>query len=215
MLNKSNYILLGMAISYILIAIIQIRIDGLLPATLYVTVAFVSLEFTIFEMQKSTIGFLIYSLKMINTIGKLQTEFIDRSIKTYDKFNVLRNETKLLKNELEMLPDNDSLVKNNKKIEYWEKILSIISCVQVTICTIQIMITPLKLIPYNNLTNELINVITLISFAFMFLSYFLSSIKAEQKNYQEERWRIYETICFDYLKVLEKVAFDNKNKKEN
>lgn len=54
MLNKSNYILLGMATSYILSAVIQIRTDGLLPATLYVTVAFVSLEFTIFEMLKST-----------------------------------------------------------------------------------------------------------------------------------------------------------------
>lgn len=214
MLNKSNYILLGMAISYILIAVIQIRTDGLLPATLYVTVAFVSLEFTIFEMLKSTIGFLIYSLKMINTIGKVRTKFIDRSINAYDKFNVLRNETELLKNELAMLPDNDSLVKNNRKIKYWEKILSIISCVQVTICTIQIMITPLKLIPYDNLTNELINAITLISFAFMFLSYFLSSIKDNQKNYQEERWRIYENTCFEYLEILEKVASDNQNKEE-
>ncbi len=54
-LNKSNYILLGVAISYILIAIIQINIDGLLPASVYVTVAFVSLEFTTFEMLKSTL----------------------------------------------------------------------------------------------------------------------------------------------------------------
>lgn len=212
MLNKSNYILLGMAISYILIAVIQIRTDGLLPATLYVTVAFVSLEFTIFEMLKSTIGFLIYSLKMINTIGKLRMEFIDRSIKAYDKFNVSGNETKLLKNELAMLLDNDSLVKNNRKVKYWEKILSIISCAQITICTIQIIITPLKLIPYDNLTNKLINVITLISFAFMFLSYFLSSIKAEQKNYQEERWHIYETTCSNYLKILEQVASHNEQK---
>lgn len=151
---------------------------------------------------------------MINTIGKVRTKFIDRSINAYDKFNVLRNETELLKNELAMLPDNDSLVKNNRKIKYWEKILSIISCVQVTICTIQIMITPLKLIPYDNLTNELINAITLISFAFMFLSYFLSSIKDNQKNYQEERWRIYENTCFEYLEILEKVASDNQNKEE-
>ena len=79
-------------------------------------------------------------------------------------------------------------------------------------CTIQIMITPLKLIPYDKLTNELINVMTLVSFAFMFLSCFLSSIKDKQKNYQEERWRICENTCFEYLEILEKVASDNPNK---
>lgn len=76
------------------------------------------------------------------------------------------------------------------------------------------MITPLKLIPYDKLTNELINVMTLVSFAFMFLSYFLSNIKDNQKNYQEERWRIYENTCFEYLEILEKVASDNQNKED-
>lgn len=46
-------------------------------------------------------------------------------------------------------------------------------------------------------------------FAIMFLSYFLSGIKDNQKNYQEERWRIYENTCFVYLEILEKVASDN------
>ncbi|HBV81864.1 MAG TPA: hypothetical protein DEB74_03510 [Lachnospiraceae bacterium] len=214
MLNKSNYILLGMAISYILIAIIQIRLDGLLPATLYVTVAFVSLEFTTFEMLKNTTDFLICRLDMINTIAKSRTEFIEKSIKTYDKFNVLGNETELLKNELAILPNRDTLSQNNRKIKVLQKSVMAISCIQIVICTIQIMITPLKLIPYDKLTNELINVMTLLSFAFMFLSYFLSSINENQKNYQGERWHIYETTCSEYLEILEKVASDNENKKE-
>ena len=211
-MNKSNYILLGVAISYILIAIIQIKIDGLLPASVYVTIAFVSLEFTTFELLKSTIGFLIHILKVINTIAKLRTEFIERSIKTYDKFNILSNETKLLKKELIMLPSSDTLVQNNRKIKALEKFVMAVSCIQIVICTIQIMITPLKLIPYDKLTNKMINVMTLISFAFMFLSYFLSSINDNYNNYQKEKWHIYETTCSEYLKILEKVASDNENK---
>lgn len=161
-----------MSISYILIAIIQIKIDGLLPASLYVTVAFVSLEFTTFEMLKSMINSSIRSLQRINIMAKSQTEFIERSIKTYDKFNDLNNEIKCLKDELTMLPDNDNCAKNNRKIKYLRKICSLMSCIQIVICTIQIMITPLKFIPYDKFTNEVINVVTLVSFAFMFLSYF-------------------------------------------
>ena len=182
-MNKSNYILLGVAISYILIAIIRINIDGLLPASVYVTVAFVSLEFTTFEMLKSTTCFLIHSIKVINIIAKSRTEFIERSIKTYDRFNVLGNETKFLKNELTMLPNSDILVQNNRKIKALEKFIMAVSGIQIVICTIQIMITPLKLIPYDKLTNKMINAMTLISFAFMFLSYFISNISDNHNNY--------------------------------
>lgn len=189
-MNKSNYILLGVAISYILIAIIQINIDGLLPASVYVTVAFVSLEFTTFEMLKSTTCFLIHSLKVINIIAKSRTEFIERSIKTYDRFNVLGNETKFLKNELTMLPNSDILVQNNRKIKALEKFIMAVSGIQIVICTIQIMITPLKLIPYDKLTNKMINAMTLISFAFMFLSYFISNISDNHNNDQKEKCRV-------------------------
>lgn len=51
-----------MAISYIFIAIIQMKIDGLLPVSLYVRVAFISLEFTAFEMLKSMINSSTHSL---------------------------------------------------------------------------------------------------------------------------------------------------------
>ena len=211
-MNKSNYILLGVAISYILIAIIQIRVDGLLPASLYVTVAFVSLEFTAFEMLKSMINSSIHSLQRINMITKSRTDFIERNIKIYDRFNILNNELAWLKDELKMLPNNDDLLKNHRKISRCKKILFIISCIQVIVCTIQIMITPLKFIPYDKLTNEVINVVTLISFAFMFLSYFFSNLWDGNDDFQEERWHVYETTCSDYLKILEKVASDDENK---
>lgn len=84
----------------------------------------------------------------------------------------MNNEIKWLKDELTMLPNNDNLSKNNREIKYLRKIFSLMSCIQIIICTIQIMITPLKFILYDKLTNEAINIVTLVSFVFMFLSYF-------------------------------------------
>lgn len=65
------------------------------------------------------------------------------------------------------------------------------SCIQIFIYTIQIMIKPLKFIPYDKLTNEVINVVTLVSFAFMFLSYFFSNLWDGDDAFQEERWHVY------------------------
>lgn len=61
---------------------------------------------------------------------------------------------------------------------------------------------PATIKTFDKLTNKMINVMTLISFAFIFLSYFSSGIRDNHNNYQEERWRIYETTCSDYLKIL-------------
>ena len=124
----------------------------------------------------------------------------------------MNNEIKWLKDELTMLPNNDNLSKNNREIKYLRKIFSLMSCIQIIICTIQIMITPLKFILYDKLTNEAINIVTLVSFVFMFLSYFFSNLWDGHNVFQEERWHIYETTCSDYLKILEKVASDNENR---
>ena len=85
-MNKNNYILLGLAISYVLVTLIQIRIDGFLPASLYVTVAFVSLEITILEMFKN-VGF--YLLHGMDKWNETYIGFFGRSIKTYSRFNIL------------------------------------------------------------------------------------------------------------------------------
>lgn len=210
-MNKSNFIFLGMATSYILIAIIQSSIDGTLPASIYVTIAFVSLEFSALEILKGLINFLIYNIKQLNTNVKWQKDFIDRNIKVYNNFDVLNDEVTEMKNELTMLQNNYDISKNSRIIKYWEKILSVVTCVQIIICTIQIIVIPLKLIPYDKLTNKVINVVTLASFAFMFLSYFLSNIYNDSSRDMEESMNIYGTTSSAYLKILEKIASEEKN----
>ncbi len=213
-LNKNNYILLGMAISYMLIAIIQVRIDGLLPAAVYVTIAFVSLEFTLFEMTKSMIGYSINIMKKMNMNLKLQAEIIEKSMKIYNKFGGFDNEIQTMKNELKILLQSDKSTVNNIQIKRLEKIRYVISCIQVIICTVQIMIAPLKVIPYDKLTNKVINVITIISFAFMFLSYFFEDFYNSPIDYEQERQHIYEGLFLTHLKGLEKITSHNENKQE-
>lgn len=161
-----------MAISYILIAVIQIRIDGLLPASLYVTVAFVSLEFTILEMLKSMTINLIHGLNKFNEMNKMNVELFRRSVQTYSKFTFLNKEMKEYEDAITILSNDSNLNKNNERIKKLSKMISIVSCAQVIICTIQIIIIPLKAIPYDKMTTKVINAITLISFAMMFLSLF-------------------------------------------
>lgn len=209
-MKESNYILFGVAVSYFLIAIIQMEIDGLLPASLYVTVAFVSLGFTVFEMLKSLIDCLVHNLQKTDINVKSHTEFIKRRIKTYDKFNVLKSESRKLKDELTMLSYDENLTKNNGKIKRLKRLFSVMSCIQTIVCTMAIMIMPLKLIPYDKLTNKVINVVTLGSFAFMFLSCFFSNLWNQHSDFQEERWHIYEVVSSDYLEILEKIASENE-----
>lgn len=209
-MKESNYILFGVAVSYFLIAIIQMKMDGLLPASLYVTVAFVSLEFTVFEMFKSVIDCLVHNLQKTDIKVKSRKEFIKKSIKIYDRFNILKSESKKLEDELIMLSYNENLTRNNGKIKRLKGLFFVMSCIQTIVCTMQIMITPLKLIPYDKLTNKVINIVTLVSFACMFLSCFFSNLWNEHNDFQEERWHIYEVVSSDYLEMLEKIASENE-----
>ena len=107
-----------MAISYILVAIIQMRIDGLLPTSLYVTVAFVSLEFTIFEMIKNLGSYLLHGINELNEMNETFAELFMRSIKTYSKFTVLGEDIKEYENAIVSLQNNIKSNKNEKEHEY-------------------------------------------------------------------------------------------------
>lgn len=199
-----------MAISYILIAVIQIRMDGLLPGSLYVTVAFVSLEFTILEMLKSTTKYLIHGLNKSNEMNKANVELFRRSIKTYSQFAVLSEDTKEYENAMTISIKDSKSYANSKKVKKLNKMLSIVSCVQIIVCTMQIIITPLKAIPYDKMTTGVLNAITLISFAMMFLSLFFSSIWDDYNSDLMEKRKIYEHTLTMHLDILDKIATENK-----
>lgn len=210
--NKNNYILLGMTVSYILVAVIQIRIDGLLPASLYVTVAFVSLEFTMLEMIKNVGFYFLYGMNRWNKMHETYVELFERSIKTYSKFNVLNEVKKEYENAIISLQNDSELSKYKKRTKAINQIISIVSCVQIIICTIQIIITPLKVIPYDQMTNKTINAIMLISFAMMYLSFFFSSIGRDYNSDLMEKHKLHEKTLTMHLDVLDKIAAKSEEK---
>ena len=69
-MKNSNFILLGVAVAYIVIAIIQGSADGTLSANIYVTVAFLSLELTILEAIKSITNLLSNNIIMQYSINE-------------------------------------------------------------------------------------------------------------------------------------------------
>ena len=212
-MNKNNYILLGMAISYFIIAVIQMRIDGLLPASLYVTVAFASLDFSIMEMIKNLGIYLLRKTNELIEMNKSYSYLFERSIKTYSKFTVLDEDIKEYENAMISLQNDDKKFnKYIKRAKFLYQIISIVSCAQIIICTIHIIITPLKAIPYDKMTTETINTLTLISFAMMFLSFFFSSIWGGYDSDSMEKQEIYKKILTMHLDILDKIASEDKEK---
>lgn len=68
--RQTNYLYLALSVVYVIITIIQSYADGMLPAWLYVSVAMVTVEISIFETMKMTIAAITkvhnMRLKMIN-----------------------------------------------------------------------------------------------------------------------------------------------------
>lgn len=210
-LNKSNYIFLGVAIGYFVIAIVQSTEDIILPAAVYVTITFVSLELTLFETIKKLLELIVKNMKQLNAKIKWQEEFIDRIIKIYYKFSDCDVEIRKMKSELTELKSNYDILRNVKTIKKMEKLISFTTCIQTIFCTVLIIITPLKLIPYDSFTSKLINTLTIMSFAFTFLSYFIFNTFEEERRNIDLKYEIYETVSLDYLKILEKIAMQDKN----
>lgn len=83
------------------------RIDGLLPASLYVTVAFASLDFSIMEMIKNLGIYLLRKTNELIEMNKSYSYLFERSIKTYSKFTVLDEDIKEYENAMISLQNDD------------------------------------------------------------------------------------------------------------
>ncbi len=183
-MSRGNYFILGIAISYLIVAVIQFINPQTLGAAVYVTVSFVSFEFATIELIKSLINMIKENLNIGEKIINDEYERLKSTIASTEKYESLQNETLRCKSELENLEKISTKFKNKNKryIEISQKLYSVLSALQIIICMVQIIIIPLKLIPYDSLTNKTINVISLISFAMVFFSYFIINMNEEKYN---------------------------------
>lgn len=206
--RKSNYFVLSLFVVYIIIAIIQISLDGLLPAWLYVSISFVSISISSCEVLKSILALIIKILKkQLATTNKF-IDNISRNINIYSYYDKLKDEKEILCNSLEKIKDKNILAKNNKKIALYEKMIHLIEFFEILSSTIMLFITPLKLIQYDNITNRINSILALFSFAFIFLSLYINNVAADIDAFGEADLYFEKT---DYnMEILKKISGDRK-----
>lgn len=206
--RKSNYFVLSLFVVYIIIAIIQISLDGLLPAWLYVSISFVSISISSCEVLKSILALIIKILKKQMATTNKFIDNISRNINIYSYYDKLKDEKEILCNSLEKIKDKNILAKNNKKIALYEKMIHLIEFFEILSSTIMLFITPLKLIQYDNITNRINSILALFSFAFIFLSLYINNVAADIDAFGEADLYFEKT---DYnMEILKKISGDRK-----
>lgn len=214
-MKNSNFILLGVAVAYIVIAIIQGSADGTLSANIYVTVSFLSLELTILEAIKSITNLLSNNIIMQYSINEKYVHNLYRSVVAFGEYSFLKETVAVCEEKLQAVKDNTKIKQATIRVEKINKLNRIIVALQIVFCTMQVIITPLKIIPYDTITNKTINVVTLITFALMFFVYFVTNYYDEENQSIKERISIEEEISSYYLDIIDKINSEKRQGDKN
>lgn len=202
---NGNIFILGISISYFAVAIIQAIVPGTLSAALYVTVSFVSLELSILELIKICINSLIRNYRIRKQITAGNCAQLHRTIINIEKYKTLYDVASELRLELKESTHKHPELKKDRIYKRLEQVCPIISSVQIILCVLQIVITPLKLIPYDLLTTKVINVCSLMSLAIVFFSYYISSWSEDTIRTILSQQQTSENMASFYLTLIENI----------
>lgn len=211
-MSKGIYFFLGIAISYFIVAIIQWNIPGALSATVFVTVAFISLELTISETFKIILDGWLNNYKSMINVAKERLLEIENILPIIKKYPSLKEDVNKLQDEKAYITDIIQTKEQSKTVSIIEKSYSLLFALQIVICTIQIIITPLKLIPYDIITTKTINIVTLLTFSFMFLSYFISNIGKDSDERMRIKLLANKKTSEYYLNLLKQIHKEQEDK---
>lgn len=211
-MSKGIYFFLGIAISYFIVAIIQWNIPGALSATVFVTVAFISLELTISETFKIILDGWLSNYKSMINVAKERLLEIENILPIIKKYPSLKEDVNKLQDEKAYITDIIQTKEQSKTVSIIEKSYSLLFALQIVICTIQIIITPLKLIPYDIITTKTINIVTLLTFSFMFLSYFISNIGKDSDERMRIKLLANKKTSEYYLNLLKQIHKEQEDK---
>ena len=182
---------------------------GTLNANLYVTIAFVSLELSLLQILKSLVQTLKRNISEKHRLIKNYSDILKRNIKLFEPYKSLDGYTQLFRSKLKDIPEQDN---HEAMINKLDKLDFALTFFHLVLCTIQIIIMPLKIIPFDALTNKTINVLTIITFAFMFLSYYFTSDEKERRDNMKERLSIEENLSNYFFDVIESVNKETEQK---
>ena len=212
--HRRNYALLALAIVYFVIAIIQICADGILSTRLYFSVAFISINTTLCELIKSSINW-VHIIKQRQAEIKLDAQNITkRHTEVLGKYPFLHDVVNQFQKSYKSI---EKAEKPRKKI-WWDKYFDIVEAgipfVEILFVMLIAIITPLKVIPNNFQTTKVIDVLSLLSIAFAFLSVYMNESTMEQLNQGKEMLKYSSQLSDYYLNIIESISKHQSNEKE-
>ena len=206
---RKNYTLLALGIVYMIIATIQIFTSGIIAMQLYFSVAFISLSTTLCEFLKSCINWICTIGATATAIAIDGTKTIGKDIELIKQYPSLSELKGQLQTEYEDLTKRLEPKKETSRDKRLKIIGSIIPFIEIFDILFFAIITPLKIIPNDLLTNKVINIMSLLSVALAFLSIYMSDATSNTLDYYKEKSHIYCQISNFYLDIIKKISEDS------
>lgn len=203
---KKNYTLLALAIVYGIVAIMQFFADGIFSMRLYFSVAFISVLTTLCEFLKSSIKWMrLLNKERSDNILERQNR-IKEHIVVLGQYPALFELTEAYKKSFEDMSkylEQKPKGLHDKFLDFEERILPFVEIFQILCIAI---ITPLKIVPNNLLTNKIISILSLLSVAFAFWSIYMNEATSNMiEQNQEERRKLFQTSDH-YLNIIKKIS---------
>lgn len=206
-MRKDNLLFLGIGIAYIAMAITQFFKPQLFPMALYMTIAWASLSLSLFELFKSLLNIFHVITKLYEDIISSEKSISEREISVLQKYQCFNNQIEQNKELLSFLESKNSIAqgyrKKEKALEIIEKVMTVI---EIASCCAMFAMMPLKVIPNDLQRNKELGVLSLLSFALIFVSYYVR-IRFDADS-QRERLMSKRNQSNYYLDLMEKMSED-------
>ncbi len=211
-MNRGNILYLGIALSYIVLAVIQWNAKAMLPIKIYYSIAVISNGLTILELIKTLLSNIKKNHNSLYKTTYDELNICDKHMVVFERLGVNIEEIQPYITYKSKLNDRIKRLKiQEKRIQYLAKFIELMSYFQILYACLTITTVSLKHIPDDLRTNKLIGALSLLSFAFII---FDSYIKHKYDTiYIDASSVINSTINTQnyYIDILEKVASREDN----
>ena len=203
-MNRTDYLYIGIVVYFISLALIQFTIPDMLPASLYISIAWISIELTLIELMKTIMNHIIINRRRIQNYSQSELELRNRLS------NLLKDnyELKDLYEEnhkfIQSITNKLNKYSNSKMTATLNRIIILLSIIQTIVCSVQFSLMLVKKIPTTIYTNKIISVLSLLSFAFLLLSLFITQKSEESMYNSDEKMQLLQGIEREYTVILER-----------
>lgn len=210
-MKRGYFLYLGIAITYISLACIQLSRPEMLSISIYSFVAWASVELALLELIKTLSQYIQRFRLQIIHIKEDELQLCKRQAVAFAKHPKLSEELAVSKAKQHEIEKELARLKRKKDVQYLGKAVNAITFTQIAGCFIMFAICITTNTPDNTATNKMIGILSLLSFAFLFISYFVKSSADEQLAESKTLIGGVDRLSFYYLDLLEKASLDGDN----